>query len=532
MQSRFLTSTLPGIVVSLFILLFFISIIFSFLQVSDNPLRLIDPYIIHLINFTFFQALLSTLLSLTFGIFLAWSLSHLRSFYFKELLLSLFSSSLVLPSIIVILGIITVFGTNGWLNHLLSIFGYNLGGFIYGLDGILFAHVFFNASYAASVLINSFESIPMERYKLAKSLNLTVGKRFLYVEFPQTKSSLPGIATVIFLLCFSSFAIVLILGGSPKYNTIEVAIYEALKFDFDLPRAVGLSFIQIFFSSLLLLFASKFGKTTDTKPQNNLNTPWLESKREIAYHIFTVVLFSFFFILPLLAIFYNGIGANFLKIFKERYFITSLTTSLAIASISSLLTLTATILLSFARANLSVRYQRKLFATVFDRIIALSGSIYLALPPMVLGVGFFILANSFSLNLESISYIAIIFANILLALPFCINALYPIVKRVLKNYNKLMLSLNIKRFSMIRYVYLPHLKSTLLYIFAISFCFSLGDLSIIALFGNQDITTLPWYIYQKMGSYRSYDAAGGAVVLLSIIIAVFALSKKVKNVRS
>ncbi len=350
------------------------------------------------------------------------------------------------------------------------------------------------------------------------------------MEFPQIRGSLPGLSTVIFLLCFSSFAIVLILGGSPKYNTLEVAIYEALKFDFDLPKAIGLSFVQIFISLVALLSISRYKNDTEFKPKNYTLVSWIETKKERIFQALVILLFSILFLLPIVAIFYNGLESNYLKIFKESYFITSLKTSLIIALISSFFTITVTVFISFSKATIEINMKRKYLLKIFSKTLTLSTSIYLTIPPMVLGVGFFILSRYFPL--KDISYLAIILANILLALPFAMNALYPSMEKVLKNYHKLTNSLDIKISSRVKYIYLPHLKGALFYIFAISFCFSLGDLSIIALFGDQDISTLPWYIYQKMGSYRSFDAAGGATVLLFIIITLFLLSQRVKNVRS
>jgi len=52
------------------------------------------------------------------------------------------------------------------------------------------------------------------------------------VEWPVIARLLPGLATLVFTLCFTSFAVVLALGGGPRATTLEVAIYQALRFDF------------------------------------------------------------------------------------------------------------------------------------------------------------------------------------------------------------------------------------------------------------------------------------------------------------
>ena len=44
---------------------------------------------------------------------------------------------------------------------------------------------------------------------------------------------------------------------------------------------------------------------------------------------------------------------------------------------------------------------------------------------------------------------------------------------------------------------------------------SIGDLSVIALFGNQNFQTLPWLMYQFMSSYKMKEAA---VISLSLLL--------------
>ena len=53
------------------------------------------------------------------------------------------------------------------------------------------------------------------------------------------------------------------------------------------------------------------------------------------------------------------------------------------------------------------------------------------------------------------------------------------------------------------------------------FTFSLGDLGVIALFGTEDFTTLPWMMYRAFGSYRTQDAEALAAVLLALSVFAF-----------
>ncbi len=536
MLSKNSIAYLPGLILSI-LLVMFISFLLFKLAFFQNPKDIFtnySPYIVQLLKFTFFQAALSTLLSLFFGILIAWSMFHFRTFPFRDTIVSLFSSALVLPSIVVVLGIISVFGKHGWLNELSGmLFDKNFGNYIYGLGGILFAHVYFNASYASRVFYDAFYSVPVQRYKVAKTLGLNIWQRFYYIEFPNLKSYILGLSSTIFLLCFSSFVIVLILGGNPSYNTLEVAIYEALKFDFDIPLSIKLSFLQIIISLAILFFISYSQTANDTSLEDYKKVSWLETKEELILHGIIITLFSFIFLMPLLSVVIDGTKADFIKLFSEKGFVNAFKTSIFVAFLSSFFTLFLSLILSFSKSTLLLNnlQNKKMIYKIYEKIITLSSSIYLIVPSIVLGVGFFLLSREISLSLHLTAFIALIFANTLLSLPFAFNTIYPQMHMVMSKYDKIVKTLGITLFSKTFYVYLPNLKAQIIYTVALSFSFSLGDLSIIALFGDKDMATLPWYLYEKMGSYRTNDAAGIALVLLVLVLSLFMITLKASRVK-
>jgi len=525
--SRFRSSLFPGALVSI-ILLSFASLLFFILFISQDSTTVtqFDPRVYSLLKFTLYQAFLSTLLSVLVGITLAWSLAHQQDFKGRSILVALFSSSLVLPTLIVVFGLIGIFGRNGWINQInLYLFDYSFGSYLYGLVGILVAHVYLNASFASRSLLHTFESIPKEKYKLAKSLNFTTFQRFLYVEWPALRPTLLSIASTIFLLCFTSFAIVLVLGGSPAYNTLEVAIYEAVKLDFDIAMALKLALIQLAISSLLVVFSSNFRTNLANLKISSINIPWSEPKRIKQIQMVIISLFALFFISPLLVIVIDGIGADFGRILSEELFIKSFFTSITLATISSILTVIFAVLLSDTKRNFTLKHrlEENKFSKILNIIVSFSGNLYLAIPSLILGLGFFLLSQRFEAPLVVWSTIALLTANILMSLPFALSVLSPAMQKTAQRYDKLIFSLNLSKLQRWVYCEYPYLKSSLGYIFALSFCFSLGDLGIIALFGSDDFSTLPWYLYQLMGSYRTSDAAGVALILLSITLSVFIL---------
>ncbi|MGH6819767.1 MAG: thiamine/thiamine pyrophosphate ABC transporter permease ThiP, partial [Methylocella sp.] len=102
-----------------------------------------DPYLLHVTAFTLVQAGLSTALSLAVGMPVARALAR-RRFAGRNTIIRLLALPLALPAIVTVLGIVEIYGASGWLYGLFD---------IYGLQGILLAHVFFNFPIAARIVL-------------------------------------------------------------------------------------------------------------------------------------------------------------------------------------------------------------------------------------------------------------------------------------------------------------------------------------------------------------------------------------------
>jgi len=524
---RWRAAVLPGLGIAIGLLLFALLLFTTLYHFSTGEtLSGIDDRILGLLRFTLYQAALSTLLSLLVGTVLAWSLTHQPHFRGRSLLVALFSSSLVLPTLIVVFGLVTVLGNNGWLNQLsLLLFGHTFGSWLYGLSGILIAHVYLNASFASRSLLHSFESIPVEKYRLAKSLGFSAWQRFWLLEWVAIRSTIASIGATIFLLCFTSFAIVLILGGSPAYNTLEVAIYEAVKIDFDITFALKLALIQLGISTMLVLLSSGFHTGLGNLKQANTLITWREPKYRARFQYGIIATVAIAFLLPLLAVITDGIGADYSSIFTRPLFFRSLLTSLMVATFSATATVLLALLLSDAKRSLQLsgRIPQTTGSRLLGLLVAFSGNLYLAIPSLIMGFGFFLLSQRFEAPLLLWAMGALLSANVLMSLPFALSVIAPAMQKTARRYDRLSLSLGLTPWARWRYVELPYLRASIGYVFALSFALSLGDLGVIALFGSDEITTLPWYLYQLMGSYRSTDAAGVALILLLLVLAVFTL---------
>lgn len=522
---------LPGLMIAGSLLALAIGLFYQLaIQPTGNSLTL-GPRFFKTLGWTTLQATLSALLSVTLGVALAWALSHQSSFAGRKIYIALLSSALVLPTLVVVLGLVTVLGRSGWLNSGLQVAQLQIiDPFIYGLGGILIAHCYFNISFAARSILHRFESIPAEQLKLAQSLGLNSWQRFKLIELPAVSSSLATLTTTIFLLCFTSFAIVLTLGGTPKYNTLEVSIYEAIKLDFDLGRALGLALAQLTICGVLVIVSSGFRNNTMLISGNQHRRPVNQNRlltKGIQWTI--IIVFGVFFLLPLLAVMIDGITADFSALLGQKTFQMALITSVLIALVSTGIVLVSSIALAIAYTTLAIEQRLGGFklSRITLRLLSFSSTLYLAVPSLVLGIGFFLLARNIGGDYKLWAIVALLTANTIMVLPFAIAIFAPAMVKSANRYDKLAASLGLRGWHRWRVIESALLQREHIYIACLAFCMSLGDLGVIALFGSNDIATLPWLLYQKMGSYRTQEAAGVALVMLMLTLIVFLAVPKI-----
>ncbi len=520
-------SLYPGLVVSL-ALLFLTGAVFTAIIATgiEQDAALSFDGVGRLLVFTTAQATASTLLSVLLGTLLAWSLSHCRVFWGRGMLLALLSVSMVLPTIIAALGLVSVLGRNGWINqiyHLVT--GQSIGFSIYGIAGILIAHIWLNAPFVARGLLHRLEGVPVERLKLAASLRLSPWQRFKIVEWPVLGTTLPGLAVTVFMLCFTSFAIVLILGGSPNFNTLEVAIFEAVKLEFDLTRAAILALLQLGVCGFLVMVAATLSLRSSAISQPSTFHMWPDPVAARTIQFATILLFAVAFIVPLSAILVDGLRGDIFVVVQDDNFHQALETSLIVAGFSSILTIGCALAIAATRRNLGsyLRVRQTRWSWLVGWLISFMGTAYLAMPSIVLGVGFFLIFQNFPIATDHLAPLALVIANVLMALPFALVVFTPAMEKSAQRYDKLAFSLNIRGLARWRLIEWPTLRHEIGFVSALSFCLSLGDLGVIALFGNRDFITLPWLMYQKLGSYRTLDASVIALILLVLVVSVFLL---------
>jgi thiamine transport system permease protein len=455
-----------------------------------------------LVYITTLQAGLSTVLSVIVGVALAWALNRLR-FPGRGLVIALFAAAIVTPGLVVAFGLLDVWGRTGWFGAL------NIP--VFGLGGVVAAHVVLDATFAARILLNRLDAIPDLRLKTGQSLALSPWTRFAVLDWPAMRGTLPGLAAIIFLLAFTSFPIVLLLGGGPAVQTLELAIYSAVRLDFDLAAAVHLALIQIGLCTVIILASSALAPVS-----SSLDIPptqrWSDAGVARLLQWLVLVLCLIGFALPLASVLVDGMQ-GFPAIIQQPAFWNALLTSAWIAAAASILSFALALIVAVARAATRVRWLR----------VALGAPAYayLAVPAVTLSLGAFIFIRDLGLPPESAAPAVLVTANALLTLPFAVATLAPALDTITMTRGRLIRALSLdttRQFFMVEWPLIARDGGLVL---ALGFCFSLGDLGVIALFGTQNFTTLPLLMVRALGAYRGHEAAAIAALMLVLTIAAF-----------
>ncbi len=470
-----------------------------------------DSYLVHVAWFSLKQATLSTVLSLALAIPMARALFH-RQFPGRTLLLHLFGLSQVLPVIIALFGLVAVHGTQGWLQQLGLQAGIKLPDYLFGLSGILLAHVFFNMPLATRWLVQSLEQIPQNHWRQAAQLDIPEWQRFRLLEWPAIRRLLPGLASLIFMLCFTSFTIVMALGGGPQATTLEVAIYQALRFDFDLAAAGQLACWQLLLGTLIVISYGWFKPVAATLTTTSQPYPHYQ-KNTFLPDLLSLLPGLFLFLPPLSAIFWFGLQAVLNHAWQQELLLATTWQSLQIAIAAGSLSLSLSTGLMLSSRHMTIRLR----APRSGKLLTGVGSLILLIPTSVLSTGLFILLQE-HVDLFSNGFWLIIMLNALAALPYSIRALQEPMQDLLLHYDRLSDSLGLTGFARLRLLEWPLLCRPAGRALALGMIFSLGDLAAIAMFGNDELQTLPWLLYQQLGHYQMRAASVTALILLLLCI--------------
>jgi len=165
--------------------------------VTDGQLRTV-------LWFTLWQAALSTVLTLAVGLPAARALARYR-FTGKALVRALVVVPFALPTVVI--------GTA--INALIDRFGLDDGPLrLYHTTwAILLAHVIFNVAVIVRVVGGYWALLDQRVDESAQMLGASRWRVFVEIDLPRLRPAITAACAIVFLFCFTSFGVILLLGG-------------------------------------------------------------------------------------------------------------------------------------------------------------------------------------------------------------------------------------------------------------------------------------------------------------------------------
>ena len=186
--------------------------------------------------FTVWQAAVSTVLTVAVALPAAGAMARLN-FRGQRLLRALATVPFVLPTVVVAAA----------FEGLFDRFGLAGGGAVslrHTVWAILMAHVFFNYAVVLRTVGAHWSALDARVEDQARVLGASRLEVFRRVVLPRLTPSIAAASAIVFLFSFTSFGVVLVLGG-PTRATIETEIYRYAVVRLDLATAAALAVVQL-----------------------------------------------------------------------------------------------------------------------------------------------------------------------------------------------------------------------------------------------------------------------------------------------
>ncbi len=506
---------------------------------------LTNPYIIRVLSFTILQATISTLGALAIGLPGAYLLAN-YSFKGKKIIKAISSIPFILPSILVVLGFVIFYGNKGILNSLMvSLFRLENPPIkiLYTFSAIILAHTFYNFPIVLSIVSSFWSHLPRKTALAAATLGASRVKVFTTITFPRLLPAILSASALVFLFCFSSFAILLVLGGGPQFTTIEVEIYQRARMMGDISGASALALISIIIAIIILSFylatQRKMSNTEELESFRKVDNSLREIKKFRNKSIVTLyTIFTSVFVLgPLLSIIYRSFFAqvsrtskmtfsleNYRKLFSSTSLFdgiafSSLLQSLSIAFIVALISTMMGVMLS-SRISSSMK-KSNLSLEIFAMLP-------MAVSSVVLGLGYYII-SLFQPNGSSYKILLVILAHVVITSPFVLRTMLPSYRRIPFSYRQASLTLGASVKTTFFSIEIPLLKGAIATSAAFAFAISMGEINATLVLADSSITTLPLVLYRLIGSYNFASACALGSILMVICLIMFFTVELIKK---
>jgi len=193
------------------------------------------------------QALLSTVLAMAVGLPLA-AVTCYR-FPGRALTRALLTIPFVMPTVVVALALRSMLG----------------GALPTGIVAVVIAHAWINVAVVVRVVGSQWARMDLGYLHAARCLGASRLQGFRTITVPFLRPAIASSATVVFIFCFTSLGIVLLLGDQHT-KTLEEQILRQTSVLLDLPAASALALAQLLVVSVALILGARAISTTTYRP--------------------------------------------------------------------------------------------------------------------------------------------------------------------------------------------------------------------------------------------------------------------------
>ena len=509
-------------------------LISPFLQAFNSPI----PW--RVLSFTLWQAILSTILTLVLGLPGAYLFAH-YNFRGKSILQALTGIPFLMPTLVVAAAFNALLGPNGWLNiGLMQVF--NLTSppvqFTNTFTAILVAHVFYNTTIILRMVGDFWSHLDPRLGQAARMLGANRWQAIRWVTIPLLTPAIAAAALLVFIFDFTSFGVILILGG-PRFATLEVEIYYQTISLFNLPLAAVLSILQlactlgltILYTRLIRRLSIPLSLKSRVVTQRRLTS----HRSKLMAGMIIVTLLTLL-ILPLAALavrsvthlepnrgeqtvtspgftldFYRALEINR----NDSIFFSPPSTAIAVSLGYALATTVLALVLGFPAALALSREVASPISHGLDAILMLP----LGTSAVTLGLGFIVALDKPPLDLRS-SWILVPLAHTLVAFPFVVRNLTPALRSIRPRMRQAAAVLGASPGNVLRYIDIPLIGRSLLVASTFAFTISLGEFGATSLIARPEYPTVPIAIYRLIS--RPGELNYGQALALSTILMLVA----------
>ncbi len=488
-----------------------------------------DSYYLGRIWFTTWQALVSTLLSVALGLPVAYLFAKYE-FPGKGLLKAVTTVPFVMPTIVVAMGFVALFGSQGVVNSVLMD-TFDLSEppikITNTLTIIFMAHAFYNYAIVVRIVSALWANLDPSIEEAAKVLGAGRVRTFYHVTLPLLLPAIASSALLAFAFSFTSFGVVLILGGA-QLATLEVAIYELTTKLFRLPLAGALAVIQLVFTYVFLLLYTRLQESSAAPMNLTARTATVRRKLRVGdrVFIFAMLLYLLVVLSPLIALVVRAVSAadgytpahvaNLFSDERGSYFYLSPVTVMWNSVRFALATVAISLVLGGTVAYFLSRPGRR-GTSVADALFMLP----LGVSAVTLGFGYLITLNRPPLDLRG-SWLILVIAHSLIAYPFVIRSLLPVLRGMNPNLREVARVLGASPARVFLFVDLPIIAPALLVGATFAFAVSMGEFGASLLLMRPEFTTMPVAIFRFLGLPGAANL-GKALAMSSLLMVVVAL---------